>query len=87
MLDAQGIYYFMPLGSAWGRSGIPDIVACLNGHFIGIEVKAGNKKPTALQQRELEKIFRAGGTALCINADNIDTLPSYLKNLKLYGLK
>lgn len=87
MLDAQGAYYFMPTGIGYCRSGIPDIVACIAGNFIGIEVKAGNKQPTALQQRELEKIFRAGGTALCINADNIDTLPSYLMNLKLYGLK
>jgi hypothetical protein len=87
MLDAQGIYYFMPTGIGYCRSGIPDIVACIAGIFVGIEVKAGNKSPTDLQQRELNKIAGSGGTALCINANNIDTLPAFLRNIKLYGLK
>ncbi|MDD1625977.1 MAG: hypothetical protein LUQ26_00660 [Methylococcaceae bacterium] len=87
ILEAEGIYFFMPLGSAWGRSGIPDIVGSVNGIYLGIEVKAGKKIPTELQARELDKINKSGGLGICINADNLDTLTGLLRNLKLYGNK
>ena len=60
-LDA---YYFYPATGGYGRSGIPDIVACLGGRFIGIECKAGNKKPTPLQARELQAVKDSGGIAI-----------------------
>jgi len=71
VLDAGGIYYFMPAGSAYGRAGIPDIVGCCNKRFFAIECKAGKGKTTALQDNELRKIKEAGGIALVINEDNI----------------
>ena len=37
-------YYFYPATGGYGRGGIPDIVACIDGRFIGVECKAGNKK-------------------------------------------
>ncbi len=51
------------------RSGVPDILACHNGKFYGIEVKIGNNKPSALQVANLELIAKAGGIpilAYCI---------------------
>jgi hypothetical protein len=41
---------------------------------LGIECKAGDNKPTALQERELNRILNAGGEAYVINEDNIDQL-------------
>ena len=46
-LDEAKAYYFMPATGGYGKSGVPDIVACVNGWFIGIECKAGINKPTA----------------------------------------
>jgi len=83
ILENHQVYYFMPTGIGYCRSGIPDIVACVNGQFMGIEVKAGDRKPTNLQQRELNKIVDAGGVSLCINANNINSLASYLQLVKL----
>lgn len=80
LADSQ-VYFFMPPGSGYGRAGIPDIVACKNGHFIGIECKAGRGKTTALQERELERIRTAGGTALTVNETNIDDLKEELNGL------
>ncbi len=56
VLDASHAYYFMPVSNGMGRHGIPDIICCVNGYFLGIECKAGNGKTTALQDRELENI-------------------------------
>ena len=74
ILDSLGAYYFMPATGGFGRSGVPDIVGCLNGVFFGIECKAGNNKPTALQLKELRKIMDAGGYCVVVNEDNVEEL-------------
>lgn len=74
LLETSHTYFFMPPGVGYGRAGIPDIVACANGHFIGIECKGGKGKTTALQDRELAQIRAAGGSALIINEGNIHEL-------------
>lgn len=86
VLDEMGAYYFFPAANGYGRTGIPDIIACVGGHFIGIECKAGSKQPTALQQRELNNIEKAEGTGILVNADNIDILKDILENRQdVYG--
>jgi len=72
ILDAHKAYYFSPATGGYGRSGVPDIVCCHNGRFIGIEVKADSNTPTALQLRELQRINDAGGKALWVNAETLD---------------
>lgn len=82
ILDYFGAYYFFPATGGYGRSGVPDIVACYNGRFIGIEVKAGNNIPTALQQRELRLIRERGkGYSLVLSEKNLDTLHDLLGDL------
>ena len=65
-------YYFYPVTGGYGGSGVPDIVGCYHGKFFGIECKAGNNKPTALQQKNLDNIKAMGGVALVINEDNLE---------------
>jgi len=74
ILDKLGAYYFMPATGGYGRSGIPDIVGCMNGVFFAIECKAGKGIPTALQEREINKIRNAGGHAWLVNETNVDQL-------------
>jgi Holliday junction resolvase len=81
MLKAAGAYYFSPVTGGYGRSGVPDIVCCLKGRFIGIECKAGTNKPTALQRKNLEEIRAARGLALVVNEDNFDDLAFILKKI------
>lgn len=78
LLKERGVYYFFPATFGMGRSGVPDIVCCVRGHFLAIECKAGKNKPTALQERELEAIRVAGGTALVSNEDNLHELEAHL---------
>lgn len=78
LLKAAGAYYFFPATGGYGRSGVPDIVVCLKGQFIGIECKAGSNKPTALQENELQKIVDAGGRSIVANEDTLPLLPWWL---------
>lgn len=59
-------------GSAYQRSGIPDLLVCVDGLLIGIELKhqyTGESEDhvlsrvTAAQRREIRKIEEAGGTS------------------------
>lgn len=71
ILDELGAYHFFPLMGGFGRAGVPDIIGCYKGCFFAIECKAGSNKTTELQERELEKIRRAGGVAIVINEGNL----------------
>jgi len=79
VLDKLGIYHFMPPANGFGRAGIPDIIACMDGHFIAIECKAGKGTTTALQNRELDRIHNAGGTTYIARESNINELQQLLR--------
>ena len=74
LLKKYNIYNFMPATGGYGRSGVPDIIACMRGRFLAIECKAGAGKLTPLQSRELATIEEAGGLAYVINEDSIESL-------------
>jgi len=81
ILKQHGAYYFYPVTGGYGRSGVPDIIACYRSRFIGIECKAGTNKPTALQQKNLTDIKLADGIALVVNEENIEEVCRTLENI------
>jgi Holliday junction resolvase len=82
LLDTLKIYHFMPPANGFGRAGIPDIIGCMDGHFIAIECKAGKGTTTALQDRELNAILNAGGTVFIAREHNLDDLKLLLMELR-----
>jgi hypothetical protein len=78
LLDKHKAYWFYPVMGGYGRSGIPDIVACHKGAFLAIECKAGFNKTTALQEREIAAIHKAGGAAMVVREDTLDLLEAWL---------
>ena len=82
LLDTLNIYHFMPPANGFGRAGIPDIIGCMDGHFIAIECKAGKGQTTALQDRELNAILNHGGTVFIAREDNLEDLQELLMGLR-----
>jgi Holliday junction resolvase len=82
VLKEEGVYYFFPATHGFGRSGVPDIICCVNGYFLAIEVKAGTNKPTALQVREIEAIRRCNGVAVVANDENWDMVRGLVHKMK-----
>lgn len=78
VLKGLGAYYVMPATGGYGSSGAPDFLVCYNGRFVGIECKAGDNQPTALQTENLHNIRNAGGWALVINEKNVGELEDLL---------
>jgi hypothetical protein len=81
LLKEYEAYYFFPATYGFGRSGVPDIIVCYRGRFIGVECKAGANKTTALQDKELADIKAAGGIPLVINETNLAELQFVLDEL------
>lgn len=79
ILDKMGCYYFFPATGGYGASGVPDIVACYKGRFIGIECKAGRNTATALQAHNLDLIHKHGGVALIVREKDVQLLEQMIK--------
>lgn len=68
-LFREGHYFFKVHGSAFMEKGIPDIVSCINGRFVGIEVKDKNKKNTQSESQKVHQrnIEKASGVYLLVD--------------------
>lgn len=68
VLKAFGVWYYMPVPSPLGRSGIPDFMGILpwDGRALGVEAKAPGKKSTATanQIRFRDEMLAAGAVAI-----------------------
>lgn len=62
LVDEMKAYYFAPVQTGMGVSTL-DILCCINGKFVGIEVKTPGKKPTPRQNFNIRAINDAGGVA------------------------
>lgn len=66
-LKEQGCWFLKYWGGGgYTKSGVPDLLVCCKGHFMGVELKAPNGKPTELQVYNLKKIDEAGGYAILL---------------------
>ena len=81
MLKDRGAYYFYPVASGYMSSGVPDIVVCYKGAFIGIECKAGDNKPSLLQEKNLQHIQNNEGIAMVVNEDTLLSLQNFLDEM------
>lgn len=65
-LKERGCYEVKYHGNAYSTNGTPDILACVNGYFLAIEVKGPEGKPTELQLVKIDQIRKAGGFAYVV---------------------
>lgn len=59
----NGGYCVKYFGCNYSTSGTPDILACIHGHFLAIEVKGYRGIPSELQLYKIKQIREAGGFA------------------------
>lgn len=50
-------------GGPYQSAGIPDIIGCIGGRFVALEVKVPGNKATRLQELVISRIRVAGGIA------------------------
>ena len=55
-------------GGMYGTAGMPDIIICLNGRFVALEVKTSTGKLTKIQESTLNRIKDANGYAFKVTS-------------------
>lgn len=87
-LKEQGAWFIKYwAGSKFTKDGIPDILACVTGHFVAIEVKASNGRPSELQKYHVREINDSGGYAVILYPQDWELfkkLVNYLINEEYY---
>jgi hypothetical protein len=57
------------------RVGLPDLLCCYRGRFVGLEVKMPGNTPTPVQKAVLQEIVSAGGYASVVSTlEQVDHL-------------
>ena len=69
VLERAKAYYFMPVQTGMGKRTL-DFLVCYKGYFFGIEAKAAGGKPTALQEKTMRDIQKAGGETIVIDSED-----------------
>jgi len=69
-------------GGPMQAAGIPDLVGCIDGHFIALEVKlpSGGYDATRLQESTMASVRRAGGLSTVVTSveDALDVISKHL---------
>lgn len=65
-------------GAAFTRSGIPDLLVCCKGRFIGVELKAVKGRPSDLQIYNLKEIDRSGGYGVLLYPDHWELFQNFI---------
>lgn len=80
-LRMKGCYFVKYHGNAYSTNGTPDILACVNGQFIAIEVKAQSGHPSELQLAKISDIRNAGGLAYVVYPSGWNRLKDIIDGL------
>lgn len=81
-LTKENVWFLKVWGNGIQRSGIPDLLICCNGQFIGCELKCESGKATELQMYELKQIQRSGGYAMILKPSGFDRFVQFIRQLK-----
>lgn len=69
-LKAYSGFWVVTHADQYGTGGLPDIIGCVHGTFIGLEVKLPGKEHTLTkrQAHRLGQITKAGGKAAMVTS-------------------
>lgn len=76
----EGCFFWKEHGGMYGTAGIPDIICCYRGRFIGLEVKTDTGQPTQLQLVTMRKIREAEGIAMVVRS--VDEVKSIIEDIR-----
>ncbi len=78
----QNCWFVKFFANRMTKEGIPDVLSCINGYFVAIEIKAQNGKPSDLQIYHCEKIREAGGFAFILYPSGFEDFKNFVEGLK-----
>lgn len=80
-LDSKGCWLIKYFANRMTKSGVPDILTCVNGYFVAIEVKASNGRPSPLQYHHRDEIREAGGISIILYPEQFEDFKLLIDDL------
>lgn len=80
-LEDSGCWFVKFFANSFTKSGIPDILACVNSYFVAIEVKAPSGKPSELQKYNVNLINECQGFAVVVSPKQFEALKDIIQCL------
>lgn len=77
-LSSVGGWSVKFFANSYTARGIPDLLCCVNGKFLAIEVKATNGRPSKLQELTIEQIKNAGGYGIILYPQNFEEFKRWI---------
>ncbi len=74
-------WYTKIWGGGFQKSGIPDILACINGISVAVEVKASNGVKSELQKLNISRINQSGGLGVFLYPEGFEEFKSLVKGV------
>lgn len=82
-LDELNVWWLKTWSNGIQREGIPDLLICCNGYFLGVELKNEKGHPSALQLWNIDQIRKAGGIAIVLYPQQFDLFKRMMMAVKL----
>lgn len=81
-MEAVQIGWYMKVWSGgYQKSGIPDMLLCVNGFFVSVELKAPNGKPSDLQKMNTARINQSNGIGIILFPDGFEEFKKMMKGV------
>lgn len=61
--------------------GVPDLIGCINGKFVALELKVDKHRADPLQAHYLKKIAESGGISFLVTPENFEEVYQQLRQL------
>ena len=77
-----GGFWFKVHGGPFQRAGIPDLLGCVMGYYIGVELKWGERGKTSGVQKEVMRLIRREGGMAFVSRDPHHAVDKIIKGLR-----
>lgn len=67
------------------KAGVPDVLACVSGMFVALELKADKGKQSPLQKYNEEQVKKSRGRHYVVTPQNMKLVQDTLLSLKKFG--
>lgn len=68
-------------GGGYQKAGIPDLIICVNGIFIGCELKSSTGEPSELQKKNIKIINKGNGIGIILYPEGFEQFKNIVKGV------
>jgi hypothetical protein len=89
--EGQPIKFIKIWGGGFQKAGIPDLICCINGIYVEVELKASNGRTTELQEYNIKVTNEANGIGIILYPEGFEQFKNIVKgvigcNIHIQGL-